>query len=133
MTTEDQETARLLAELEGEKTEREQLEARATELGVKFRGNTGDDTIRERIAEAEAALAEEVLAPLDELAAAKPDHKAPTADVLTNPGRSVRRMGIVTMAPASKHTLTEREKADTRTMAKVNYMVKLGVIHRGAD
>lgn len=137
----DEETARLLAELEGEKTEREQLEARADELGVSYRGNTGDDTIRQRIAEAEAALApveepEFVTKGLGEYldpAAAKPDHKAPVADVLTNPGRSVRRMGIVTMAPASKHTLTEREKSDERTMAKVNHMVKLGVINRGAD
>lgn len=127
--SEDQETARLLAELEGEKTEREQLEARADELGVKYRGNTSDDTLRERVEAASAEITQPVTPEIE----AAIEVIVKLGDVLTNPGKSVRRMGIITMAPASKHPLTDRERADSRTMAKVNHMVKLGVIHRGAD
>lgn len=147
--THDEETARMLAELEGEQTEREQLEARAAELGVKFRGNTGDDTLRERIeaAEAEIAKAEtddtcepepEAVEPetiVDELEPAP----TPTSDelgvgsIITNPGRNVRRIGNLVIAPSGQKPLTERDVADERIMTKVKYMIKLGVLHRGAD
>lgn len=40
---------------DGKSEERAALEARATELGVSFRRNAADDTLRARIAEAEGA------------------------------------------------------------------------------
>jgi len=163
--THDEETARMLAELEGEQTEREQLEAMATELGIKFRGNTGDDTLRERIAAAKAeepeakaeepeAKAEEPEAKAEEpeakakepeAKAEEPEAKAeavgPTSisdelgvgSTITNPGKNVRRIGNLVIAPGSQKSLTERDVADGRTMAKVAYMIKLGVLHRGAE
>lgn len=136
--TYDEETARMLAELEGEQTEREQLEARATELGVKFRGNTGDDTLRERIsaAEAEIAKAEEPEAAPAETKAEEPasvSDELGVGSIITNPGRNVRRIGNLVIAPGGQKPLTERDVADERTMAKVEYMIKLGVLHRGAD
>jgi len=135
--THDEETARMLAELESKQTEREQLEARATELGIKFRGNTSDDTLRERIAAAEAESAESEPGAVDpETIAEEP---APASDelgvgsIITNPGRNVRRIGNLVIAPGGQKPLTERDVADKRTMAKVAYMIKLGVLHRGAD
>jgi hypothetical protein len=120
----DDETARALAELEqAEKTaqsERAALEAQAAELGIKFGGKISNDTLRKRIAEA--------VVPTEPLQVI-----APTSNVLTNPTRNVRRIGTIVIAPGGKHELTARELADERTMLKVNHMVKLGVIRRGAD
>jgi len=142
--THDEETARMLAELEGEQTEREQLETMATELGVKFRGNTGDDTLRERIAAAEAEIAKAETGKFEpELEAMEPESQAAPAEaeiatsdelgvgsIITNPGRNVRRIGNLVIAPGGQKPLAERDVADERTMAKVGYMIKLGVLHR---
>jgi hypothetical protein len=134
MSEHDEETTRALAELEqaeqAAQSERAALEARATELGIKFRGNTSDDTLRERIAAAEAEAAVTVAHPIEP---ARPDHDRPVRIVLTNPTRNVRRIGTIVIAPGGKHELTARELDDERTMLKVNHMIKLGVIRRGAD
>ena len=120
----DPETQRLLDELE-HPTEREHLEARATELGVKFRGNTGDDTLRDRIAEAEAALTEPVPA----------DVEAQTDEAFTvrNVSKNRRRIQCVELAVGESYTLTERDLADERLMAKVHRAIDLGVLVRVAN
>jgi len=53
-------------------------------------------------------------------------------DVITNPGRSVMRVGSVVIAPAGGHTITDANLADTKTMGKIEYMLTKGVLHRGA-
>lgn len=127
----DEETARLLAEF----ATREQLEERAKALGVKFRPNVSDDTLRARIAEKEAAPVALVVPEAAQAAPVAPvvPEAAQAAPVISNPGKSVMRIGSIVMAPGGTHPLTEREQADDRLMAKVNHMIKLKVIHRGTD
>lgn len=54
-------------------------------------------------------------------------------NVISNPGKNVRRIGGIVLAPGGVYTLTERDLSDTRSMAKVEHMISLGVLHRGAD
>lgn len=128
----DDETLAMLDELEGQKTEREKLEARADELGVKYRGNTGDDTIRERIAEAEAALvAEPDPAPASVAdASAAP---APVVEELTITNKKHNRLviGGISLAHDEPHTLTAEELADDRIMRKVRRAIEIGILVEG--
>lgn len=52
--------------------------------------------------------------------------------VISNPGKNVRRIGGIILAPGGVYTLTDRDLADTKSMAKVEHMIKLGVLHRGS-
>jgi hypothetical protein len=121
-----EETARMLAELE----ERERLEARAAELGVKFRANTGDETLRERISEAES----EPKAESEPESEPKPvTGELTLGSVITNPGKYVRRVGNMVFAPGGRQVLAGRNLADERTVLKLLHMIKLGVLHRADD
>ena len=115
MSEHEKDDDQLLAEME----QREALENRARELGVKFHPNVGDDTLRQRIAEAEGGSDE------------GESQESEQSDVMTitNPTRMVQRMGMIVMAPGATHAVSERESADERTMAKVRNAIKLGLVH----
>ena len=120
MSEHEKDDDQLLVEME----QREALENRARELGVKFHPNVGDDTLRQRIAEAESGSDE-----------GEPRESGPQAakqaggTTITNPTRMVQRMGMIVMAPGATHAVSERESADDRTMAKVRNAIKLGLVH----
>ena len=132
----DEETQRMLGEL----TEREQLEARAKELGVKFRGNTGNDTIRERIAEAEAAMEQPAQEPpepdavldtdavVTETTAAERRDLAPGPLTVTNAGNNVRVINTIRLKPGESHSLSDDELGNERLMTKVRRAIEIGVL-----
>lgn len=132
MSEHDEETARLLAELEQDDNEREALENRARELGVKFHPNAGDDTLRQRIAEAEQApvAAEAPQGEVPRTPAPKAVKPSDGGLTITNPTRMVQRVGMIVMAPGAVHQVTDREQADARTMAKVETAIRLGLVHK---
>jgi len=126
----DDVTENLLAELDEQAKTREQLEARATELGVKFRGNTGDDTLRERIAEAEAALE-----PTEETDTDPVDYRSQLQSqrVITNTGRNPTRIASQIVPVGGKYTLTDMDLSNENMMAKIARGIELGLLTRGAD
>ena len=133
----DDESLRLLEELEGEgnKSPREKLEARAVELGVKFRGNTGDATIQKRIdkAEAEIAAANTDPDPVTDNPDPEPKQPAPAAasgqlPTITNVSKNHRRICRVDLAVGESYTLTAEDLEDERLIAKLTRAIELGVL-----
>lgn len=138
----DEESLRLLEELEGDAqpSEREQLEARALELSVKFPANIGDAKLRQRVEEAEAQIAAAATGTETETPAAKvvpdpdpvtetkktiDDVKFPT---LTNVSKNHRSICRVELAVGESHTLDAMDMADDRLMAKITRALELGVL-----
>ena len=129
-------------------SEREQLEVRATLLGVKFQTNTGDAKLRLRVEEAEkATTGTEKEAGKGEGKAsteAKPnpfeetDTKTGTEDdtdllepfTIVNTSKNRRSIKGVELAVGESYTLTEADMGNERLMMKINHALDLGVLSR---
>jgi hypothetical protein len=90
-------------------------------VGVKFRGNTGDDTLRQRVEEAEVAIAE--AASGEETVTAGVKHVT-----VTNVSKNRRRICTVDLAVGERHTLTAADMENDRLMAKITRALELGVL-----
>ena len=118
----DAETERLLAEMQQQGQTRADLEARAKELKVKFRGNTGDDTLRERIAEAEAKLAD----------ADSPSDGPAIGFVVTNISKNPYGLTPeITVGVGSEYHLTDEDLMNNELAARIDRAVESGALVRG--
>ena len=147
----DEETQRLLNEL----GDREQLEVRAKELGVEFRSNISDDTLRQRVADAVKDLTPDdstdgESTDSDDESSDDSDPENDSTDdqpeeednpivetepevekiSITNDGKNLRRIEGVELTPGASCTLTEDQMNNKSLMGKVNRMIELGIFVR---
>jgi len=128
----DNEANELLAQMNEQQTEREQLENRAKELGVSFRGNTGNDKLRERIAEAEAAILSDCDNVAIMTAPASPSDDSFTDDSFTVEciANNPQNVGGKILRKGESCTLNVHQLGNAKLMKRVDHAIKLELLKR---
>ena len=101
---------------------REQLERQAEELGVKFRSNTSDATLFDRIKEAELALTDD-----KEESEVSPTVKS-TGIKVFNSSKHAHAIGSKMVPPGGEYTLTDGDLSNERLMRRVGRAIQIGVL-----
>lgn len=101
---------------------REQLERQAEELGVKFRSNTSDATLFDRIKDAELALTGDK----EEPEALLPVKSA--GITVFNSSKHNHVIGSKLVRPGGEYTLTDGDLSNERLMRRVGRAIQLGVL-----